>query len=492
MKNINDLLEKMSDVSKDFGEEKITMKDEEKKRIYDDTMKKISENKLVDIDKKREKAVHKGFWKNLSKPAVAIIVIAIICMASVTAFAAFNLDDTIRNFFGIYDDSTKEQVDKLTTQVNTKSEDNGVTVSIPQVIGDNTRFYAVLSVENLPETNYELEFEDVELKATGKNGKNYDFIMDYPKMGAVTEKVTKFGLLLSGINDNGKDVDIDGKNFDFTLINIGYHVGEKFVPVVKGKWKLNWTFHTEADTKKINVNKKTNIMDSKGIWKDIVVSPISVTVHYNITKQGKEHFSSSEYAKYEKTNRLVVQLTDGTRIDSRFSDDINESWGTKKNAGYKSIGFKRVIDTKKIQSITFANKTVVLNKNAKLEKRVKIISEATKCYVALPPEIEKMITLEEKTDTKNNDFNCNESYSIFWAEKNKAKMPLFTIHRLDGMFSPEEMDTMNPMMVYIGSDGECTYGIIYGEIQEENQYVEFTDILNKYVGTILPYFEYEK
>ena len=168
MKNINDLLEKMSDVSKDFGEEKITMKDEEKKRIYDDTMKKISENKLVDIDKKREKAVHKGFWKNLSKPAVAIIVIAIICMASVTAFAAFNLDDTIRNFFGIYDDSTKEQVDKLTTQVNTKSEDNGVTVSIPQVIGDNTRFYAVLSVENLPETNYELEFEDVELKATGK------------------------------------------------------------------------------------------------------------------------------------------------------------------------------------------------------------------------------------------------------------------------------------------------------------------------------------
>lgn len=492
MKNIDDLLEKMSNYSKDFGKEKITMKDEEKKRIYDDTMKKISENKIVDIDKKRETAVHKGFWKNLSKPAVAIIVIAIICMASVTAFAAFNLDDTIRNFFGIYDDSSKEQVNKLTTQVNVKAKDNGVTVSIPQVIGDNTRFYAVLAVENLPEVNYELEFEDVELRATGKNGKKYDFIMDYPKMGAVTEKVTKFGLLLSGINDNGKDVDINGKNFDFTLKNIGYRLDEKFVPVVKGKWKLNWTFHTEADTKRVNVNKKINIMDSKGIWKDIVVSPISVTVHYNITKQGKEHFSSSEYAKYEKTNRLVVQLTDGTRIDSRFSDDIDESWGNKKVAGYKSIGFKRVIKTNKIQSITFANKTIVLNKKAKVEKRIKITSEATKCSVALPLEIKNMITLEEKTNTKNTDFNCKESYSIFWAEKNKTKMALFTIHRLDGMFSPDEMEKMNPMMTYIDYDGKCTYGVIYGEIVEENQYEEFTDILNKYVGNLLPYIEFNK
>ena len=68
----------------------------------------------------------------------------------------------------------KKQVNKLTTQVNVKAKDNGVTVSIPQVIGDNTRFYAVLAVENLPEVNYELEFEDVELRATGKNGKKYD------------------------------------------------------------------------------------------------------------------------------------------------------------------------------------------------------------------------------------------------------------------------------------------------------------------------------
>ena len=46
MKNIDDLLEKMSNYSKDFGKEKITMKDEEKKRIYDDTYKKYQRIKL--------------------------------------------------------------------------------------------------------------------------------------------------------------------------------------------------------------------------------------------------------------------------------------------------------------------------------------------------------------------------------------------------------------------------------------------------------------
>lgn len=53
-------------------------------------------------------------------------------------------------------------------------------------------------------------------------------------------------------------------------------------------------------------------------------------------------------------------------------------------------------------------------------------------------------------DIKNIDENGNENYTIFWAEKNQTKMPFFTIHRLNKLYTKNTLEKKNPMMIYIG------------------------------------------
>lgn len=280
------------------------------------------------------------------------------------------------------------------------------------------------------------------------------------------------------------------KSVAFTLKNIGYRDAKgKFKVVKKGKWKLDWTFKTEADVTTKEVNKNISLLDAKATWKDIRISPLSVTVDFQITKSGKAHMSFKEWNKLEKTQRVVVQFADGTREDSRFCDDVNEEWGDEKTSGYRRIGFRKVIEPKDIVSVTFGDQTVVLNPNVKLEQRTKLRSKAANCTVALPQNVAKLITVKEKKNVKNADFKKKESYAMFMAKKNGVKMPFFTIHKIKGEYSPEQVEKKNDTMTYIDSRDGDTYTIEYGEIMDEKQAKEFKDILNTYISNVLPYFE---
>ena len=227
-------------------------------------------------------------------------------------------------------------------------------------------------------------------------------------MAGGDEKTTTFNVLVSGINKQGVDVNLNGKSVAFTLKNIGYRDAKgKFKVVKKGKWKLDWTFKTEADVTTKEVNKNISLLDAKATWKDIRISPLSVTVDFQITKSGKAHMSFKEWNKLEKTQRVVVQFADGTREDSRFCDDVNEEWGDEKTSGYRRIGFRKVIEPKDIVSVTFGDQTVVLNPNVKLEQRTKLRSKAANCTVALPQNVAKLITVKEKIG-ENAFANCKK------------------------------------------------------------------------------------
>lgn len=92
----------------------------------------------------------------------------------------------------------------------------------------------------------------------------------------------------------------------------------------------------------------------------------------------------------------------------------------------------------------------------------------------------------------NQDVKKKETYAMFISKKHGVKMTIFTIHRIHGMISEEEMDQKIPMMQYVGYYGGCTYGIEYGEIQNKGQNREFSDILNKDIKNLKFYFEYVK
>ena len=73
-----------------------------------------------------------------------------------------------------------------------------------------------------------------------------------------------------------------------------------------------------------------------------------------------------EWNKYEKSDRLMIQFTDGSRIDSRYEDIVTESWGSEKTEGYKRIGFHQIVDTKTIASVTFGGRTITLHQSKRV------------------------------------------------------------------------------------------------------------------------------
>ena len=251
------------------------------------------------------------------------------------------------------------------------------------------------------------------------------------------------------------------------------------------------------------LSKSASLIEScehkQSAWKPGKVNLIKYTnlnLVSQLTKQSRYSYGSVRYTKsfkewnkLEKTQRVVVQFADGTREDSRFCDDVNEEWGDEKTSSYRRIGFRKVIEPKDIVSVTFGDQTVVLNPNVKMEQRTKLRSKAANCTVALPQNVAKLITVKEKKNVKNADFKKKESYAMFMAKKNGVKMPFFTIHKIKGEYSPEQVEKKNDTMTYIDSRDGDTYTIEYGEIMDEKQAKEFKDILNTYISNVLPYFE---
>ena len=487
MKNIEDLLQKMPQYYADREGEEISLTEEEIQRIHQKTMQKIqgetkAESKIVK---------HPSFWRKYYKPLAAAAAACVVCMVGATAFAAFGLDDSIKNFFQINDNKSQQTAEKLTTNVESSAESNGIKLDLTQTIGDQSGFYAVIDASGVKDVPYTLTFRNTDLSITGKDGANYDYTADDIDSSAVDNGITKFPLLVSGVNREGADVNINGSHIVLSLQNIGYrNEHNKFVTLQEGDWKLSWDYQTNAEPERITVDKKISLMDSQGLWTDLTISPLSLTAHFKITKQGKTYFTEKEWNKYEKSDRLVVQFTDGSRIDSRYEDILTESWGSEKKEGYKRIGFHQIVDTKAIASVTFGGRTITLHESEANDKRIRLSSNAAKCYVELPESVASIFTLNEQNDAKNIDFGCSESTVTFVGRRGGARMPLFTIHRLKGSFSRSEMEDLNPMMTYIDFHNGYTYTIDYGECQTEAQLREFSDIMNRYITNILPFFEY--
>ena len=175
-------------------------------------------------------------------------------------------------------------------------------------------FYAVIDASGVKDVPYTLTFRNTDLSITGKDGANYNYTANDIDSSAVDNGITKFPLLVSGVNQEGEDVNINGSHIVLSLQNIGYrNEHNKFVTLQEGDWKLSWDYQTNAKPEQITVDKKISLMDSQGLWTDLTISPLSLTAHYKITKQGKTYFTEKEWNKYEKSDRLMIQFTDGDR-----------------------------------------------------------------------------------------------------------------------------------------------------------------------------------
>lgn len=489
MRDLNKMLDTMKD--NEQNQEFEGMTDLEKRRIYQQAMQKIDalqkeeEGTIMNRETmKKEQGKKKGYLlsKHIMKAAAAIGIAALV---GGTAFAGWKLHDSIKTHFQIHDKKTEQKVEKMVSTIDQSVKSAGVTVSVRQVIGDENGFYAVLEAKNAPNISEELQFEQTKITINGIP-ETQAVEWDSPQMGAVDEDkgVTTFTLRINTQN-------VSGKKIHLSLKNLGYRDEKnQFIAKNKGTWKFAWTLNYKNETKKVTVSKNIKVRDTKAVWDDIVISPLSVTVHYTQKTQGKQDFSEKEWEKLDGKDRLVVQLKDGRRIDSRFDNLLND--GVTESDDQKTIFFDQVISLSDIQSIRFADRTYTFHK-ANLEKREKYTSKAANCTIELPKKLHNVITTQEFYNKDNKDLNCKENYTIFWGKKNGSKMALFSIHRLKGMHSDKEIaKKTDDFMSYIGYRSGYTYAIEYGEIVDEKQARNFTGILNQYIANVLPYFEYLK
>ena len=66
---------------------------------------------------------------------------------------------------------------------------------------------------------------------------------------------------------------------------------------------------------------------------------------------------------------------------------------------------------------------------------------------------------EQHTYHEFNDQTLDSSeYYVTIGDK---KINLFTIYKLDKIYTPEELDEINPMMLYLGDSAKCSYSCMY-------------------------------
>lgn len=506
MRDLDKMLNDMKEEDKEFEREVDDLNELEKRRIFDLTMKKINAlergegtEDLEEIEKdikpqdfegetveNLSKHKHKKRIVKISKEIVKVAAaIVIIVVAGGSAIAGLGLDSSIKNYFGIHDTKTKKKVEKLVTAVDQTVKSGGVAVTVRQVIGDNTGFYAVLEAKDAPYCDETLAFKEDDVEVAGIP-KSQSVSWMSPQQGGVDSDT---GITTFTMKVNTKN--ICGKNISLHLKNLGYYNDvNKFKTLVKGTWDFEWKLSYENESKNIKVGKDINLLGDKGVWKSIVLTPLSVTVKYSVKHTTGDRLSEEEYLKYDGTDRLVVQYMDGSRLDSRFAeyaDDLTDESGVQ-----ETLSFKKVVDTSDIESISFAGQTVVINKNKKHIERERYTSKAANCTVDLPVKMCDKVWVKEESDGYNDNLKCKEKSAAFWGEKNGCKMMMFSIQRLKGMYSEEDLEEKEPFMTYVGYRRGYTYTITYGEIVDEDQLKNFPDLMNQYISNVLPYFEYLK
>ena len=460
---------------------------EEKERILAKTMEKIgkmeAESKRT-YDTKDNKVIK--LWSGrLTKAVAATLGVAL--LVGGTAAATMKLNPAINNYFRISDAEQEETAKKMTSIAEAKAEDKGVTMSVKQVIGDNTGFFAVMEAKGLKENDDELNFRDLSFTVDGVSSDKLTYTTDV-KMQGIDGNTTTFLVAVRYDEQNRNETDFSGKYVTLSLKDVGsYDKNLNFKMLQKGKWKLRW----KLDIKEKSIVKKPEmamkLFDSEVVWNRLKLTPMSVTVNFDVKKQGKKYFSQSEWEKYDGTDRIVVKFLDGRRIDSRFENDIQNNWGSN-----IVMGFKEIIDMDEVESISFNGHEVKL-KNNKNEVSYKKYMTNANFSLDILSDIAKYINIEEEDNKTNSDLRCKQDIVSFIGNKEGIKQPLFTIYRLKtdkvDLVGSDEGD---PDMKFIGQRGGYVYAIKYSEPETEKAGEVFADIMNEQIPYVLAGFEYIK
>ena len=469
MSKLDRMLEGMKDYEMDQKDADEMMSEVEKDRLLKSIMKKI-ENEEVNIEKRDKYKNRKGRKiKNSVIKAAATIGLVLIAGNVAVVGAMLPLNDKFSSYFG-QEESNNAEIEKNLSETDAKAVNKGVTIEVDQVLGDDYGFYALFNVKGVKNADSIIKpsFRDYEVKI--KDMKD-NIPISYNVIKVYDDKEDELSFMLKVNSQN-----LTGKEICFTLRDLGDGKNDDFRKVVKGEWNLKWKLSYKNNAKKLKVNKSIDLYGGKYTWDSISISPLSVSVSTTMKKQGIIHQSDDE--SVDLNDEFYVDFSDGTRLNKEYmdTDDIYI------NGSDVSMTFHNIKKFDDIVSITYAGVTIPVHPDKQQHKKL-YVNDEMKFNLQMSDELYNMVKVSKIKSYKDKNLKTSGQYVSFVGKKDGAKMTLFSIYRLKGMFSPDELEENTPFMTYLTYKDGYTYLIEYGEIVSEEQTV-FADILNKEIAGI--------
>lgn len=193
----------------------------------------------------------------------------------------------------------------------------------------------------------------------------------------------------------------------------------------------------------------------------------------NASVTGYMHLSKKQVQKYHKNSKIY-------KINSKKSTYT----ATKKKAN----SYMNAMTKAKFQSF------------ATLEAAVKYFNDEMNISLAMPlfdnsgytlnlPKELADYNITAKTPASYKENGLTGAATVYSTEKNNVKLDtLFTVYKLKGVYTEKTLDKKNPMMVYIGTDGDYTYTYIVAEPDATEINVKtFADLINNYIAHLENY-----
>ncbi|WP_297132447.1 DUF4179 domain-containing protein [Terrisporobacter sp.] len=332
MSKIHEILNKSN--SNDLLDNEEPLNNDEKQRILNMTMSKITADK------------NKSFGKRKLIVAVLIATMMIGTVAMANEYIESNLDNSFLNFFGI--DKNDISLDAAGEDINKTVSNNGLDLTVTQTLGDRHMLYILVDIttpKNIKIPKYPTFNEyDIYLDNRGSAGWGMEELEDY------NPNDNKYRYLVSyntESNLNDDRVTLDFKDF-------GYYSEKdnEFITLIKGNWKLSWDLKYKNLSKKFKVNHFVKENNYKSIITSIEVSPISISV--NLLGDSYNNFVISS-----------ITMKDGTTYDTGLVSSAEKnnlflggSTSTSFFKSYHSINFSQIINVEDIKSITIGNEII--------------------------------------------------------------------------------------------------------------------------------------
>lgn len=294
------------------------------------------------MDGKKEDAGQTAFSR---KKIAVILAAATLSMATVSVAAG----GYIRWSEGLKEklQLTKEQEEQLeetgaAESTGTSCTSQGITVTALQSITDQNFSHLAFTVKGYSTENKEQPaFEQVIVTVDGKEingiGSFQNFGEEDAPVYQKTDGTMEYLMQIDSNEENG----LAGKKIQVILENLGtVNKQAEFVQDVEGSWTLNWELAGTEKEEGLTVNQ--TIGDTDTSVKSIEITPLSLTIHYNmprkkVTKQSYGDDGVTTWETYEEPWFFYgFRMKDGTirqmvfqSQEQGYDDETTEAYTVK-------------------------------------------------------------------------------------------------------------------------------------------------------------------